>query len=171
LSAYKKLAEPPQPAVKKATLGEVHLAAPKSNRSSVAPEVGDADAALSLNPGQVTPAGDGLSGGLSVGNSRQPVAPAAPIAIGGDANPARLLSSIPPTYPSLAKTQRIEGAVRIDALIDPTGRVSSMKVVSGPVLLHQAAMDALRQWKYQPATLNGKPVPMHLTVTVQFRLR
>ena len=171
LSAYKKLAEPPQPAVKKATLGEVHLAAPKSNRNAIAPEAGEAEAALSLNPGQVTPAGDGLGGGLSVGNSKQPVAPAAPIAIGGDANPARLLSSIPPTYPSLAKTQRIEGAVRIDALIDPTGRVSSMKVVSGPVLLHQAAMDALRQWKYQPATLNGKPVPMHLTVTVQFRLR
>jgi protein TonB len=171
LSAYKKLAEPPQPAVKKPTLGEVHLAAPKSNRSAIAPEAGEAEAALSLNPGQVMPAGDGLGGGLSVGNSKQPVAPAAPVAIGGDANPARLLSSIPPTYPSLAKTQRIEGAVRIDALIDPTGRVSSMKVVSGPVLLHQAAMDALRQWKYQPATLNGKPVPMHLTVTVQFRLR
>ena len=171
LSAYKKLAEPPQPAVKKPTLGEVHLAAPKSNRNAIAPEAGEAEAALSLNPGQATPAGDGLGGGLSVGNSKQPVAPAAPVAIGGDANPARLLSSIPPTYPSLAKTQRIEGAVRIDALIEPTGRVSSMKVVSGPVLLHQAAMDALRQWKYQPATLNGKPVPMHLTVTVQFRLR
>jgi outer membrane biosynthesis protein TonB len=39
------------------------------------------------------------------------------------------------------------------------------------VLLHQAAMDSLRQWKYQAATLDGKPVPMHLTVTVQFRLQ
>jgi TonB family protein len=171
LSAYKKLAEPPQPAVKKPILGEVHLAAPKSNRSQVAPAPGDADAALSLNPGQMTPAGDGLGGGLSVGNSKQPAAPAVPIPIGGDVKQARLLTSIPPTYPALAKTQRIEGAVRIDALVEVTGRVTSMKVVSGPVLLHQAAMEAVRQWKYQPATLDDKPVPMHLTVTVQFRLQ
>jgi protein TonB len=45
-----------------------------------------------------------------------------------------------------------------------------MKVVSGPTLLQQAATDALKQWKYQPATLDGKPVAMHLTVTIQFRL-
>jgi TonB family protein len=171
LSAYKKLAEPPEPAVKKPILGEVHLAAPKSNRRSVAPESGEADAALSLNPGQVSPAGDGLGGGLSVGNAKQPVAPAVPLPIGGDVKPARLLTSIPPAYPTLAKTQRIEGAVRIDALVDATGRVTSMKVVSGPVLLHQSAMDSLRQWKYQAATLDGKPVPMRLTVTVQFRLQ
>jgi protein TonB len=171
LAAYKKLAEPPQPAVKKPILGEVHLAAPKSNRRSAAPESGEADAALSLNPGQLTPASDGLGGGLSVGNSKQPVAPAVPLPIGGDVKPARLLTSIPPVYPTLAKTQRIEGAVRIDALVDAAGRVTSMKVVSGPVLLHQAAMDSLRQWKYQAATLDGKAVPMHLTVTVQFRLQ
>ena len=62
-------------------------------------------------------------------------------------------------------------AVLIDALIDENGRVSSMRVVSGPVLLHQSAMEALKQWKYQAATLDGKAVSMHLTVTVQFRLQ
>jgi protein TonB len=61
--------------------------------------------------------------------------------------------------------------VVIDALIDATGRVSTMKVISGPALLHQSAMDAVRQWKYQPATLNGQPMAMHLTVTVQFKLQ
>jgi protein TonB len=59
--------------------------------------------------------------------------------------------------------------VVIDALIDVNGRVGAMKVISGPALLHQSATEALRQWKYQPATLDGKPVPMHLTVTLQFR--
>jgi protein TonB len=171
LSAYRKLAEPPQPAVKKPSLGDVHLASPKSNRSPVATGLGDADAAPSINSNEVAPTGDALGGGLPVENSKQPVAPAAPLPIGGDVKPARLLSSTAPGYPSLAKTQRIEGAVKIDALVDANGRVSSMKVVSGPVLLHQAAMDALRQWKYQPATLDGKPVSMHLTVTVQFRLQ
>jgi protein TonB len=46
-----------------------------------------------------------------------------------------------------------------------------MKVVSGPAMLQQAAMDALHLWKYQPATLDGKAVPIHLTVTIQFRLQ
>ena len=170
LSAYKKLAEPP-PAVKKPTLGEVRLAAPTANRSSIAPGSGDADVAPSLSSSQVAPTGDALDGGLVAGNAKQPVAPAVPLPVGGDVIPAHLLSSTPPAYPQIAKSQRIEGAVRIDALVDAAGKVSSMKVVSGPVLLHQAAMEALRQWKYQPAMLDGKPVPMHLTVTIQFRLQ
>jgi protein TonB len=170
LSAYKKLAEPP-PVAKKPSLGEVRLAAPTANRSSIAPGSGDADVAPSLSSSQVAPSGDGLDGGLVAGNAKQPVAPAIPLPVGGDVIPAHLLSSTPPAYPQIAKSQRIEGAVRIDALVDAAGKVSSMKVVSGPVLLHQAAMEALRQWKYQPAMLDGKPVPMHLTVTIQFRLQ
>jgi TonB family protein len=169
LSAYRKLAEP-QPVVKKPSIGEVHLAAPKSNRTVTSAEVGE-DATLALNASQIAPTGDAFGGGLAVGSGKQPVAPVAPLPIGGDVRPARLLSSTPPVYPTLAKTQHVEGAVRVDALVDAAGKISSMKVVSGPVLLHQAAMDALRQWKYQPATLDGKPVPMHLAVTVQFRLQ
>jgi protein TonB len=84
---------------------------------------------------------------------------------------AKLISSVPPMYPALAKNQHISGNVQIDALIDANGRVTTMKVVSGPTLLQQAAMDALKQWKYQPAQLDGKPVAMHLTVTLQFRLQ
>jgi protein TonB len=82
-----------------------------------------------------------------------------------------LLSSVAPVYPQMARNQRLSGDVKIDAVIGENGHVSSMKVISGPALLHQAAMDALRQWKYQPATLNGQPMSMHLTVTVQFRLQ
>ena len=169
LSAYKKLAEP-APAAKKPSIGEVHLSAPKATRATGA-VVGEAEA-LSLNSsGQIVPAGDSMGGGLIAGNSKQPVAPAAPLPIGGDVKTAHLISSVPPVYPSLARAQHIEGQVLVDALVDVNGRVSSMRVVSGPVLLHQAAMDALRQWKYQPAVLDGKPVPMHLTVTIQFRLQ
>src|SRR5207245_11265758 len=100
--------------------------------------------------------------------------PASPVAghlVGGDVKQAKLLPHLPPTYPVLAKSQHVSGDVRIDALIDANGRVTTMKVVSGPTLLHQAAMDSLRQWKYQPASLDGKPVPMHLTVTIQFRFQ
>jgi protein TonB len=171
LSAYKKLAEPVPglPAAKKPSLGEVHLAAPKATRATGA-VVGEAEALALNSSGDVVPSGDGL-GGLIGGNAKQPAAPAVPLPIGGDVKPAHLISSVPPTYPNLARTQRIQGQVLVDALVDVNGRVSSMKVVSGPALLHQAAMDALRQWKYQAATLDGKAVPMHLTVTVQFRLQ
>src|SRR5580698_7162217 len=171
LSAYKKLAEPAPVAVtKKPSLGEVHLSAPKAAQPAGA-VVGESEVLALNSSGQVVPSGDSMGGGLIAGNSKQPVAPAIPLPIGGDVKSARVISSVPPVYPLPARAQHIQGQVLVDALIDTNGRVSAMRVVSGPVLLHQAAMDALRQWKYQAATLDGKPVPMHLTVTIQFRLQ
>jgi len=170
LLAYKELAEPKLPP-KKPSLGQVHLATPNVNRGASPKGGGDAEPTLALSENQVTPSADAMGGGLAGGNSKQPVAPASPLPVGGDVKPAKLLASVSPAYPSLAKSQHIEGDVRIDALIDANGHVSAMKVISGATLLHQSAMDALRQWKYQPAMLDGKAVPMHLTVTLQFRLR
>jgi protein TonB len=126
--------------------------------------------ALELSGDSVS-TGESSLGANFAENTNQPAAPAAPVAVGGDVKPARMISSVPPAYPALAKAQHVAGNVRIDALIDANGRVTTMKVVSGPSLLHQAAMDALRQWKYQAAMLDGKAVAMHLTVTIQFRLQ
>lgn len=164
---------PPAPAqTKKPILGEVHLATPTVTQRGKTQGSGDAGVGLALNEMQVAPEGDGESLGAGLtGSSKQPIAPTAPVPVGGDVKQARLVSSVPPQYPVLAKNQRVSGDVRIDALIDATGRVTTMKVISGPALLHQAAMDALRQWKYQPASLDGKPVAMHLTVVLQFRLQ
>ncbi len=159
--------EPEQP--KKPALGAVHLATPKVTQRRNAQNSLDADAGLGLNPLPETDA-DALNTGLVLDN-KQPAAPTTPLPVGGDVRQAKLLSSLPPVYPALAKSQHVSGDVRIDALIDANGRVTTMKVVSGPTLLHQAAMDALRQWKYQPALLDGKPVAMHLTVTIQFHLQ
>ena len=58
----------------------------------------------------------------------------------------------------------------MDALVDPAGNVTGVKVISGPTLLQEAAMAALRQWKYEPARLDGRPVSFHLNVTVKFRI-
>jgi TonB family protein len=160
-------AEPP----KKPVLGAVHLATPKVTRSGHAQTAAEPDAVVDLsNEDQPESGADALNSGLA-GSNKQPSAPAAPLPVGGDVTQAKLISAVPPTYPALAKNQHVSGNVLIDALIDANGRVTTMKVVSGPTLLHQAAMDALKQWKYRPATLDGKPVPMHLTVTVQFRLQ
>jgi protein TonB len=157
-----------QPQPKKTALGKVRLAAPTLNRSGQARSGDEAEPGISL--GNSEPAPDSLGSGLE-SNSKGPVAPSEPLPVGGDVKPAKLLVSVSPTYPSLAKSQHVSGDVKVDALIDANGKVTTMKIVSGPTLLHQSAMDALRQWKYQPATLDGKTVPMHLTVTLQFRLQ
>jgi protein TonB len=95
--------------------------------------------------------------------------PAAPLPVGGDVKPAQLVKSVPPAYPPIAKSQHISGNVTLDALIDASGNVAELKVISGPPLLHRAALDAVKQWKYSAAQLDGSPTSMHLTVTVQFR--
>jgi protein TonB len=150
---------------KKATLGEVRLAAPKITRSAPGAENGTADPGLLVNG--VTSADS--SGASMLANKGQ--GPAAPLPVGGDVKVARLVSSVPPVYPQMARTQRIGGNVTIDALIDVAGRVTATRVLSGPSLLHDAATTAVKQWKYQPATLNGVPTATHLTITVQFKLQ
>jgi TonB family protein len=159
-----------EPEPKKPSLGKVRLAKPKIGRSANVVANGAIEPTFELSGDAVSSTEVSLGGNFA-DTTNQPAAPAAPVALGGEVRPARMISSVPPIYPAMAKSQHIAGDVRVDALVDANGRVMTMKVVAGPSLLHQAAMDALRQWKYQPATLNGKPVPMHLTVTIQFRLQ
>ena len=64
----------------------------------------------------------------------------------------------------------MQGSVVIDAIIDEHGNITQENVVSGPRLLIQAALDALKKWKYEPTYLNDEPVPVQLNVTVTFRL-
>ena len=90
---------------------------------------------------------------------------------GGEAKAPELLVSSAPIYPAMARQARVEGRVTIEAVIDTNGKLTNMTVVSGPALLQQAAIDALRTWKYQPGYLNEKPVPTKTSITVNFRLR
>ena len=169
IEAPAKSAESVEPEIKKPSIGTVRLAKPKVRRSGRQAN-GEIEPELEVGNGAPS-TGESSLGANFAESTKQPAAPEAPVLVGGEVKPARMISSVPPVYPALAKTQHVAGDVRVDALIDATGRVSTMKVVSGPSLLQQAAMDALRQWKYQPATLDGKAVAMHLTVTIQFRLQ
>lgn len=90
---------------------------------------------------------------------------------GGEARAPQLLVSSAPIYPTMARQARVEGQVTIEAVIDATGKLTNMTVISGPPLLQQAAIDSLRTWKYQPGYLNEKPIPTKTTITVNFRLR
>jgi general secretion pathway protein A len=98
-----------------------------------------------------------------------PLAP--PVAnIASHLDPPKLVSSPPPTYPSVARSTNVSGFVLIDAVVDETGKVTDMKVISGNPVLRQAAMEGLRRWKYEPARLNGQPTTGHVQVRMDFNL-
>ncbi len=84
--------------------------------------------------------------------------------------PSKLIVKVNPVYPELARRARVSGTVVLEALIDEEGNVSSVKVLSGHSFLVDAAVEAVKHWKYSPTVLNGEPVPILATVTVVFRL-
>lgn len=76
-----------------------------------------------------------------------------------------------PKYPALAREGHVDGIVILDVIIDEAGNVTSTRVLKSVTLLDQAAIDAVRQWKFTPARLNGEAIPIVMTVTVAFRLQ
>ncbi len=152
----------PEPAAPvKSTLGKVHLAAPVVNRNEDSET--DSDAFASIDTKSTPAVGDPLA------TAAHRNGPAAPLAVGGDIKQAQLLKSVAPAYPALAKAQHVSGRVQIEAVVDGAGNVAALKVLSGPALLHQAAMQAVKQWKYSPAILDGQPTITHVVVNVDFR--
>ena len=115
----------------------------------------------------------GVIGGV-LSTAAKPAAPLAgkpaPIRVGGRVRPPRAVVQPPPEYPALARQARIQGQVQVDAVLDEHGNVIEMKVVSGPPLLYQAALDALKKWKYEPTYLNDQPIAVQMIVTVTFVL-
>jgi protein TonB len=114
----------------------------------------------------------GIIGGVAGSNLPPPPRPTvkAPVRVGGRVKAPQPLMTPPPMYPALARQAKLQGDVVIDAVIDASGNVVEMKVVSGHPLLLTAAMDALRRWKYEPTYLNDEPTPVALLVTIRFRL-
>jgi protein TonB len=95
----------------------------------------------------------------------------APVHTGGNVKPPLKIVDVLPVYPALAQATRVQGVVIIEATIGPTGRVDAARVLRSIPLLDDAALDAVRQWEYTPTLLNGMPVSVVMTVTVEFRLR
>jgi len=81
-----------------------------------------------------------------------------------------LIHKVVPLYPPLAKTARIQGTVVLHAIISKQGNVENLNVISGHPMLMPAAVEAVKQWKYKPYILNGEPVEVETTVTVNFNL-
>jgi protein TonB len=93
------------------------------------------------------------------------------VRVGGNIRAPQKTRHVNPTYPPIAQSARVQGIVIIEATIGPNGRVQEAKVLRSIPLLDQSALDAVRQWEFTPTLLNGVPVPVIMTVTVQFTLQ
>jgi protein TonB len=96
---------------------------------------------------------------------------ATPVMAVGDIRPPRLVRRVEPGYPDIAREARVEGVVILEATTDIYGRVAAVRVLRSIPLLDEAAVDAVRQWVYEPLLVNGRPRPVTFTVTVRFVLK
>jgi TonB family protein len=99
-------------------------------------------------------------------SERPPMPP--PVDSSSGAQQPRLLWSSAPIYPDAARAEKVQGDVSVDLMIDETGKVAGMTVLSGPKPLRQAALDALRHRQYLPAMVDGTPTTTHIVVTLHF---
>jgi protein TonB len=121
---------------------------------------------------------DGIPGGIgSLINdmgTRQPtvVRPKAPnsLKVSSGMMAGNLLAKTFPQYPAIARAARIQGTVVLQATISKSGMIENLRVIGGPTMLQQAAMDAVRSWRYKPYLLNGEPVEVETTINVVFNL-
>jgi TonB family protein len=92
------------------------------------------------------------------------------LAIEGHVELAKIIERVEPVYPPLARQTRVQGTVRLHAIIASDGSVEELEVISGHPLLIQSALDAVRKWRYAPTVLNGQPVEVDTTIDVIFAL-
>ena len=111
----------------------------------------------------------GVVGGVVGGLPEAPPPPQA-VRVGGQIKEPKQIKRVQPVYPDIAKQARVQGVVILEATISPQGKVTDVKILRGIPLLDQAAVEAVRQWVYSPTLLNGVPVPVIMTVTVNFKL-
>ena len=120
---------------------------------------------------------DGIGGGGATGNvfsgqngPRVKVAAPTKMSISAGVAGGLLIQKTAPSYPQIAREARVSGTVVIQATISKTGAIENLRAVSGPTMLRQPAMDAVKTWRYKPYMLDGEPVDVETTVSVNFTL-
>ncbi len=129
-----------------------------------------ADPTPAMHPGSSSPAGNPALSNLFA----HPVEPPAesshkqpPVSV---LEAGVVISRVQPIYPRLAQINRIQGTVQLNAIITSRGTLEELRVLSGPPMLAQAALEAVQQWKFRPYILNGKPIEVQTEVIVRFSL-
>lgn len=155
---------------------EVELRAPREIPEEVALVNDIENAATAPGPG-LRGAMGGVPGGIPggvltlAGHNPMDILPPAPIRVGGNVQAARITHRVMPVYPDEASEERIEGTVKLEATLTREGTIKELRVVEGPPLLAEAAVEAVRQWRYRPTLLNGEPAEVLTFITVTFKAR
>jgi TonB family protein len=142
-----------------------HVSAPGPTPKTAAEDVQAPDPSVVMSGTQLASAREIPQIGLA-----QPAVPTVALRMSQGITGGRLTHQVRPTYPSLARMQRIEGAVVLEALVGEDGNVHDVKITSGPPVLATAAKQAVEQWRYEPFQLNGKPVALNTEVKIVFKL-
>jgi protein TonB len=167
---------PPPPPVPRATRAPKIVAPDLMDDTFVAPIVEELlpeeglDLGIGLVGGVAGGVPGGVIGGVVGGLPDAPPPPQRAIRVGGQIKQPRKLKDVAPVYPDIAKQARVQGVVILECTISPQGKVTNVKVLRGIPLLNDSAISAVRQWVYTPTLLNGVPVPVIMTVTVNFKL-
>ena len=148
-------------------------AAPTVVPTGVAPETGPAGMPTADGPvvgveNGARPGVDGL--GIAAPALPPPPPPVKPIRLHQGMKAPYKIVDVAPAYPPVAQRAHVEGVVILEAVIDAQGRDASVRVLRSIVLLDEAALDAVKRWRFTPALLNAEPVPVVMTVTVNFTL-
>ena len=169
---------PPQPLVKEIKAPKV-INIQKMTAPTVIPKnvaiVRDEAPVIYTNSGEGVAGGTGnVLGGLIGSGPAGPPPPPPPtpqrIRVGGSVEAASLVNKVTPEYPPIAKTAHVSGTIVLHAVIGKDGSIQQLQYISGPPLLMKSAMDAVKQWRYKPTTLNGEAVEVDTTVDVVFSL-
>ncbi len=115
-------------------------------------------------------AGGVLGGMLSAANSTAPKVQVQKVRVSQGVLQGNAISQPKPIYPAIAKSARISGSVVLAATIGKSGNIENLRLVNGHPMLVPAAMDAVRQWRYKPYLLNGDPVEVETSITVNFTI-
>jgi len=177
--------KPPLPVVqvqREASASSSSMAAPITTRPLILSSLLPSRDAITNDTPPLAPFGnrmgmpDGLPGALGTGDGHGPSVTVAPVRAPARINVSTgvlkgmLLAPILPVYPVIAKAAHVEGSVVVEAVISRQGTIESLHVVSGPQMLQNAALDAIRAARYQPYRLNGEPTEVQTTITVNFRI-
>ena len=130
----------------------------------------EGDLGLGVEGGVVGGVLDGVVGGVFGAAPAPPAPPQQAIRPGGQIQRPRKLKNVDPVYPEIAMHARVQGVVILECTISPQGEVTGIRVLRGIPLLNNAATTAVKEWIFTPTRLNGVPVPVILTVTVNFTL-
>lgn len=125
--------------------------------------------ALAPQDVQISPTLSMSSGSNTLSNLARPVSSDAPMVAQSELEPMHVLKTVPPMYPPIARIRRLSGAVVVQVTVGKDGKVRNPQLISGQPVFRDAAFDAVKQWKFKPATLNGQPIDQTTQIKMDFK--